>query len=131
MNYPADEGWYDNLLTANAGQNYTAIKVPAAAHLVAQANVSLDPQAAAALYRQAEQRYVNQVAWFVLDQPYNAYVVRPKVIGYARTPPDWCGPRCSWASTLVPDRGNGDTSRHAVGMVPWRYDHHRQHRRPA
>jgi oligopeptide transport system substrate-binding protein len=82
MDYPNDEDWYDNLLEAHAEQNYTGINVPAADQLVAQANVSLDPQTATALYQRAEQLYVNQVAWIVLDQPYDTYLVNPRVVGY-------------------------------------------------
>jgi len=83
MDYPADEDWYDNLLTAHAGQNCTGTNVPQADQLVAQANVMADANAAEAVYQQAEQLYVNQVAWIVLDQPLDSYVMRKNVVGYA------------------------------------------------
>jgi ABC-type transport system substrate-binding protein len=83
MDYPADEDWYDNLLETTAEQNYTCINVSQADQLVAQANTMVDPQAAEALYQQAEQLYVNDVAWIVLDQPTDNYIVRPNVIGDA------------------------------------------------
>jgi ABC-type oligopeptide transport system substrate-binding subunit len=82
MDYPADEDWYDSLLEAHAGQNQGGIDVQATDQLVALANVTEDQQSAEALYQRAEQLYVNQVAWIVLDQPYDSYLVSRRVVGH-------------------------------------------------
>jgi ABC-type transport system substrate-binding protein len=82
MDYPADEDWYDSLLEAHAGQNITGISVPAADALAAQADAMVDPRAATALCQRAEQLSATSVAWIVLDQPDDNYVVSPRVVGY-------------------------------------------------
>jgi ABC-type oligopeptide transport system substrate-binding subunit len=85
LDYPADQDWYDNLLTGKAEENQTGINVPQADQLVAQADVATNVTQAETLYQQAEQLYVNNAAWIVLDQPYDSYVVSQKVAGYSES----------------------------------------------
>jgi peptide/nickel transport system substrate-binding protein/oligopeptide transport system substrate-binding protein len=83
MDYPADQDWYDSLLEKAAGQNQTGINVPEADSLAGQANATVDATAAEALYKQAEQAYVNKVAWIVTDQLKDNYLVSKHLTGYA------------------------------------------------
>jgi hypothetical protein len=83
MDYSADEDWYDSLLAVHAAENAGGVNVQAADAPAAQANATVDPWAAETLYQRAEQLYVNAVAWIVLDQPYDSYVMSHRVVGYA------------------------------------------------
>jgi peptide/nickel transport system substrate-binding protein/oligopeptide transport system substrate-binding protein len=82
MDYPADEDWFDQLLHVGAGYNTSFIHDPDADKLSDAANVNPDVAQAEQQYQQAEQIHASRVAWIVIYQPNDNFVVRPNVVGY-------------------------------------------------
>jgi oligopeptide transport system substrate-binding protein len=77
--YADPQDFLSNLFVPESPWNEGNANLPAATTLMRQADVELNPTKRFALYNQAEQLLVSNVAWIPLYQPQTAYVVRPYV----------------------------------------------------
>jgi oligopeptide transport system substrate-binding protein len=77
--YADPQDFLSNLFAPDSPWNFGNVDLPAATTLMRQADVELDPTKRLALYNQAEQLLVSNVASIPLYQPQTAYVVRPYV----------------------------------------------------
>ena len=98
--YPDPQDFLSLLLTAKAPYNPGGVNVPAADKLTDQADVTGDPALRTALYNDAEQLYVNAVAWCPLFQGTTGYLQRAAVHGWmldgrSLTPND------AWLATYI------------------------------
>lgn len=98
--YPDPQDFLSLLLTASSQYNPGGVSVPEADKLAGQADVTSDPALRNALYHDAEQIYVNTVAWCPLFQGTNTYVARSQVHGWQM---DGRGltPNDTWLATYI------------------------------
>jgi oligopeptide transport system substrate-binding protein len=87
--YPDPSVWLDPLFRSDAAaaqlQGYANPDVDA---WLAQAYGTVDPEARADLYRQAQQQIIRDLPLLVMDNIANAYLVRPEIRGLVYTPQD-------------------------------------------
>jgi oligopeptide transport system substrate-binding protein len=87
---------------SNYGQNSSqdVIQQQAVQQLMAQADADMNQDARMALYNQAEQQLVNDVARLPIDQAILPYVVKPCVTGHVYNAA-WLTPPNDWANVFI------------------------------
>ncbi len=83
--YADAQDWLSLQFEPKALFNLNTVDVPAANTLMAQADQTLDPTERTALYNQAEQLLVFNVAWIPIGQSLAYFNVRSTVSGFAFT----------------------------------------------
>jgi peptide/nickel transport system substrate-binding protein/oligopeptide transport system substrate-binding protein len=98
--YPDPQNFLSLLLTAGSQYNPGGVSVPEADTLTQQADASNDPAQRYALYNQAEQLYINAVAWCPIFQGTAVYLARGQVHGWQL---DGRGltPNDAWLATYI------------------------------
>jgi len=88
------------LVRTGADYNAGGVSVPEADALLDRADVMQDQAGRLALYQQAEQLYVDRVAWIPWSQGKGVVVVRPRVVGWAYAP-SLTVPLAGWQSAYL------------------------------
>jgi oligopeptide transport system substrate-binding protein len=83
--YPDPQDWLSLQFGLNALNNIGSVNVPIAKTLMAEADQEVDSTQRTALYNQAEQLLVTNVAWIPIGQDLAYIAVRSSVAGFALT----------------------------------------------
>ncbi len=83
--YPDPQDWLSLQFGPEAVNNLGSVVAPVADTLMAEADQEQDPGQRLALYNEAEQLLVQDVAWIPVGQELAYYAVRPSVVGFAST----------------------------------------------
>jgi len=88
------------LVRTGADYNQGGVSIPEADALLDRADAEPDRATRLALYQQAEQLYVDRVAWIPWGQGRGVVVVRPRVVGWAYAP-SLTVPLAAWQSAYL------------------------------